>query len=392
MKASNIDIYTKSGFPFGLAPENFVRQMAFGLKSNEQNIKVVICKGQPTNSRQNDTNVPSSFLFFKSTSKNEITKAFELFGFFFMTPFSILNRKIINKTNIIILYGIDYFYLIFPIWVLTRILNIKLIRIATDIYHKKTVASVWWKWPKWYFYKLQSNWFDTKLDGIVCVSSYLYNHYLEQKAEIKKLIIIPHFIDLESFATTHQTENNSTNTRIGFCGTALLANGIIELIDATLRIVKNNQNFELLMIGEIPENLKDQIEKMILNHESHFVFVGRKTNNEIPSLLNSCDILVNPRRSGVFAEAGFPTKLGEYFATSKPIVATAVGDLKHYFDNGNQLILVNPDSSEAIVEGITLLLKDPMQAKIIGKNGFNWAKENLDYKNNAKKLITFLDQ
>jgi glycosyltransferase involved in cell wall biosynthesis len=119
-------------------------------------------------------------------------------------------------------------------------------------------------------------------------------------------------------------------------------------------------------------------------------FVGKVSGSEVPKLLSKCDILINPRISGILSEAGFPTKLGEYFATKRPVVATSVGDLRLYFENGNQLILVEPDLPQALTDGITFLIENQQQAIKIGQNGFNWAKFNLDYINNANKLLSFL--
>jgi hypothetical protein len=36
---------------------------------------------------------------------------------------------------------------------------------------------------------------------------------------------------------------------------------------------------------------------------------------------------------GILADSGSPTKIGEYFSARKPVVATKVGDLQHYFSD-----------------------------------------------------------
>lgn len=388
----NISIYTKSGFPYGLAPENFVRQMALGLKYNNQNVKIVLCQGHRENIGINDTGILYEYLFFKVKPKNELFKIIELIGYFFQIPLFLLKDKLKNKTDFIILYGIEYFYLTFPIWCVTKILKIKLFRIVTDIYDKSTIVPVWWKTPKYFFYNLQAKWFDKKFDGIICVSNFLYNKYLENKNSKNKLIIIPHFIDIDSFRI-HSLEQKKENEikRIGYCGTVIPKNGIFELIKAVLIVIKEISNIELLIIGQVPNQYLKQIEKIINGVEKHFIFLGQKTKDEIPKLLNSCDILVNPRKSGTFAEAGFPTKLGEYLACNRPVVATKVGDINLYFENKKELLLAEPDSPLEMAEKIKWLIENPTERDIIAANGFKWAKENLDYIISAKKLINFIN-
>ena len=83
--------------------------------------------------------------------------------------------------------------------------------------------------------------------------------------------------------------------------------------------------------------------------ENSITFTGLVPFSDVPRLLNSCQILALTRPSGIFAEAGFPTKLGEYFACKKPVLITEVGDMPTYFKNENHVILVEPDNINSIV-------------------------------------------
>ena len=149
-------------------------------------------------------------------------------------------------------------------------------------------------------------------------------------------------------------------------------------------------DIELTLIGPASE-ADSVVSKEILKEVLGSVhFVGRVNGSLVPELLSTCDILVNPRISGTFADAGFPTKLGEYFATKRPVVATAVGDLNLYFENKRELVLVEPDSAEAIADGILLLIRNKELAKQIGNNGFNWARENVEYIKSSKRLLEFI--
>ena len=101
-------------------------------------------------------------------------------------------------------------------------------------------------------------------------------------------------------------------------------------------------------------------------------------------------MLVNPRQSGEWADAGFPTKLGEYFATKRPVITTKIGDLKDYFTDKKQAIFAEPNKPESIAEAILYLLRNNSESERIGEEGYKWAVRNLEYNNNAKRLIDFI--
>ena len=121
-------------------------------------------------------------------------------------------------------------------------------------------------------------------------------------------------------------------------------------------------------------------------------FTGLVSHNRIPDLLNSCQILALTRPNGIFAEAGFPTKLSEYFACKKPVVITSVGDIPRYFSNEENVILVIPENIESIVAGFEILLKNKDLAERISQNGYNWMDQNTNYLNISPDISLFLDR
>ena len=106
--------------------------------------------------------------------------------------------------------------------------------------------------------------------------------------------------------------------------------------------------------------------------------------------MKSCQILALTRPSGIFAEAGFPTKLGEYFACKKPVLITKVGDIPNYFKNEKHVILVEPNNIDSIVDGFEKIICNKDLSEKLSSNGYDWMKNNLDLNNVSTKLITFL--
>ena len=137
-----ITIITSSDFPYGGAPENFVRLLSLGLISHGCTVNVKLFRG----SKQKETNknlnekIKISSVFFKNRKKNELIKAVEVFLLFIITPLALIKEKLVFKPKYILIYGIEYFYYLLPILLISKLLHIKIIRIVTDLYPDTTIS------------------------------------------------------------------------------------------------------------------------------------------------------------------------------------------------------------------------------------------------------------
>ena len=159
---------------------------------------------------------------------------------------------------------------------------------------------------------------------------------------------------------------------------------------------KQCKNIHLKIIGDqvadksfIPV-LKAEAVK--LGVEKSVFFTGLVEHSKIPGLLHSCDILALTRPKGAFAEAGFPTKLGEYMACRKPVIVSKVGDLCSYFKNKEELVLVEPEDINSIADGICYLVSNPEEREKIGQASYQWMMENLEYQHVSDKVAKFLNR
>ncbi|MEO7835038.1 MAG: glycosyltransferase family 4 protein, partial [Ginsengibacter sp.] len=115
-------------------------------------------------------------------------------------------------------------------------------------------------------------------------------------------------------------------------------------------------------------------------------FLGRKTAKEIPKILCDSDILVLARPDNNQAKAGFPTKLGEYLASGKPVVITDTGEVSRYLSNNISAYLARPDDVKDFAEKILFALSDQNASKI-GRKGFEIAKENFNYQLYGNQIL-----
>ena len=275
-------------------------------------------------------------------------------------------------------------------------MRIPIYKYSVDWYNKESVVRKWWMLPKWWMFIVEISFFDKFLNGIIAISKLLYEHYENIGVSKKKLILIPNIIDIQSFSKIESVDKvikGEKLFRIGFCGAALLLNGVDDLIKAFKIVHEKHLNTELLIVGDVVGGSQLPILKTIAekqNVRNSVIFTGRVQGRKIPDYLATCDILVLARKNTHFAQAGFPTKLGEYFVSKRPVVMTDVGDITDYFTHKEELMIAQPDSSASVALNIIYLLEHNNERKKMAQNGYNWAKTNLDYISTSKKIIKFM--
>ena len=300
-----------------------------------------------------------------------------------------------NHCDFIILYHIS-FITILPFYFIKLFKKQKFIVILPEFYEK----------PEAPFYKYQSlNWWNFYLgikylagiaNGFVVLTYYLEKFIKNRYGSEIPIIILPGLVDTEDFAESNFKEKYNSIITIGYVGTPTHKDGVIHLLESFAQLLKEFDNCRLNIIGDITNggsvlpSLKMKAKS--LNIEDKVEFKGLVEHHRVPDLLSECDILTLTRPNGIFAEAGFPSKLGEYFAAKRPIVITNVGDVPHYFTHGKELVIVEPESIYSIVEGFKYLINYPSDSRTIAINGFKWMTDNLKYKEAINKILNFINE
>jgi glycosyltransferase involved in cell wall biosynthesis len=386
-KPISICLLTSSDFPYRGAPENFVRMLSLGLIHYGHSVEIVRYWGNRFGN-ENDTPIKCSNYLFKTPFKNPIMKIIELVSQVIYVPIFLTKRRFAKRNSIVILYAIDRSYIVFPINIIAKIYGMGCFRIITEYFPPYTYAYSFWRKPLVLFYEAQYKYFDKYLDGVVVLSSYLKNLCINNNVDPQKITIIPNFIDINIPEKESITDKIFT---VAFMGYLTVENGIIDLLKANdILLNKYGINLRMVIMGEMLENVIKQIEHLKLNN-SNLKFTGHLNKDEVRAELQKCSVLVNPRKSGLLSASGFPTKLGEYFATKKPVVITKVGDLSGYFKNKQEVVFSEPDNPESIADSIKYVYQNKLISAEIGENGYNWAKTNLDYLKNSKRLIEFIN-
>lgn len=173
-------------------------------------------------------------------------------------------------------------------------------------------------------------------------------------------------------------------------GTPVLARAITTLLkrckeEPALR------NLRFMLVGD--GLLRPETEEALSNAEgSHAViFTGLVPHASIPSYLDASDILVSPQVPNTDGRPffGSPTKLFEYMAMGKAIIASNMDQLSRILSHANTAWMVTPGSDTELANAIEYLAARPELRRLLGLNARARALQRHTWHQNA---IRFLSQ
>jgi glycosyltransferase involved in cell wall biosynthesis len=226
-------------------------------------------------------------------------------------------------------------------------------------------------------------------DDIIVISDYLNSYYSEIFPK-KQIFQIPILVDMERFKKTEpKKQPTKIITYVGY----MIGNkdGLENLIEAMVLVVERNKNVQLHLVGSGPEKDMIRLRNKVktLNLCNNISFLGKKNSQEIPSILFQSDLLVLARPDNSQAKAGFPTKLGEYLASRKPVVITTTGEIPKYLKHNESAYLAKPGDILDFAEKINYALSDK-NSEVIGEKGYEIANNNFNYQLYGEKIFNIL--
>jgi len=208
-----------------------------------------------------------------------------------------------------------------------------------------------------------------------------------------KIIMNPNAVDISSF---HPNVGGNEVRRklgfindvvVGFVGTFGPWHGVLVLAEA-IKTLTTDLPIKFLLVGS--GSLHAEVQQMLVDEmkAGRVVFTGPVGHNEVPALLDACDILVSPHvpladGSEFF---GSPTKLFEYMAMGKGIVASRLGQIADVLSDETAL-LVAPANVQALAAAIRRLVGSPELRKSLGAKAREVAVERHTWKHNAQRVL-----
>jgi glycosyltransferase involved in cell wall biosynthesis len=208
----------------------------------------------------------------------------------------------------------------------------------------------------------------TGADLVVSVSAAAAEAALEAGAISERVVVVPNGVDVEEVDRALERgdvrDRDDSAPQIGWIGSFDLFHGVEELVRG---IALTPANVRCVLIGDGPRRVPSEELARELGVTDRIEWTGALPHAEALVRLAGCDVLLSPHPPLADRDFfGSPTKIFEYMALGRPIVASALGQIAEVLQDGANARLVTPGDPVSLAEGIRDVLSSPDRGKALG--------------------------
>jgi glycosyltransferase involved in cell wall biosynthesis len=209
-----------------------------------------------------------------------------------------------------------------------------------------------------------------------------------------KIVVNPNGVDVERFrpgvaGADVRRELGIRDDKVvaGFVGTFGPWHGVEKLAEAIKLIPNERVRFLLVGSGSLHVEVEKRLEAEVAS--GRVIFTGAVGHERVPGLLDACDILVAPHvpladGSEFF---GSPTKIFEYMAMGKGIVASRLGQIGEVLVNEETALMVEPGDVGELMSAIMRLVESEDLRRSLGSKAREVAEREHTWTHNARRVL-----
>ena len=247
------------------------------------------------------------------------------------------------------------------------------------------------------------------------VSEVIRDSLVARGVDPHKILVNPNGVDPDSYSPATPSERVSVRNElgftdedvvIGFTGTFGGWHGIDVLAESIPAILERHPHVAFLLIGDGPNAslIEDVVRKPSI--DSRVVRVGRVRHVEGARLMRACDLFVSPHSAHMIDSAffGSPTKLFEYMAMAKGIVASDLGQIGKVLSPSlratdiagltalpkkERAVVCQPSDVSDFVNAVSALVERPDVADRLGRNAREAVTSTYAWHHHVARLVEF---
>ena len=176
---------------------------------------------------------------------------------------------------------------------------------------------------------------------------------------------------------------------VGYIGTIGNAHGIETLVEAATALQSINPHIHFLVVGEGAE--KERLERLVLQKKLNNVgiFPGQP-RSRIPAIVSSSNICLVLLKDSELFKTVIPTKMLEFMACGRPVVAAVEGEAAAILQAANAGICVPPGDANGVIESIRLLERTHGLCEEFGQNAREFIVKDLTREGTALRYLSLL--
>ncbi|HEX8968952.1 MAG TPA: glycosyltransferase family 4 protein [Chloroflexota bacterium] len=235
-------------------------------------------------------------------------------------------------------------------------------------------------------------------DRVIVVSRVLRDELVASGVPGQKIVVNPNGVDTSVYRPdlggdrVRRQLGLGSDVVVGFSGTFGAWHGVPTLARALPLVLAARPHVRWLLIGDGP--LRATVDEAVERHGlgDRVARPGLVPHANVPEYLAACDVLVSPhgRQADGGEFFGSPTKLFEYMAVGRPIVASRVGQITEVLADDESGLLVAPDDADALARAIVRLADDACLRLRLGRAARDAAEARHTWGHNAQRILDCL--
>lgn len=234
-------------------------------------------------------------------------------------------------------------------------------------------------------------------DLVVVVSQPIKDQLITKGIEADKILVNPNGVNPEKYSPSisgkaiREKYNLQDKIVIGFIGTFGTWHGAEVLAKAFEKLLKKYPELKpktmLLMIGD--GIMMPEVKRILSVCKENCVFTGTVAQELGPNHMAACDLLISPHVPNKDGTPffGSPTKLFEYMAMGKGIVASNLDQIGEILQHDRTAWMVEPGNADSLMKGMKGLIDNPELRARLGQAARKEACSKYSWKEHTKKIL-----
>lgn len=221
------------------------------------------------------------------------------------------------------------------------------------------------------FLRWVEKWSLRLADSVITVNRACAKIFAARSCPAEKIAVVMNSPDETIFSTREQpseprnVERKTKPFVVMYHGSLVERNGLALAVDAFTSVRRSIPSAELHVYGsrnEFLERVMQTVRASGLEKAVHYK--GQKPLEEIVKAIETCDVGVIPNQRSIFTELNTPTRIFEYLALGKPVIAPRAPGITDYFD-GDSLVFFELGSAADLASRIEFVFNNPNDVREI---------------------------
>jgi glycosyltransferase involved in cell wall biosynthesis len=221
------------------------------------------------------------------------------------------------------------------------------------------------------FLERLEKWSIARADLVITVNVACKRIFSSRSCRPEKIAVVMNAPDGQIFpfrATRSEVFTRKTDNKpfvIMYHGSLVERNGLDVAIDALSQLREAIPTAELRIFGENTAFLERMMEAArSKNLQKSVRYLGSRRLEDLVTEIENCDLGVIPNHRNAFTEINTPTRIFEYLALGKPVIAPSTPGIQDYF-NKESLLFFEPGNPGDLAQQIEYAFSHPREVQEI---------------------------